>query len=86
MDKENNSAVDKHNRCIKILREIGLTQREADAFLSHRWDMPEGLAEHWGISTDEFDAIFDSAQAKVAATGKSERELFGKNQINMFVD
>lgn len=73
------SIPEKREQCMKILRkEVGLSSREAEAYVMRAWAYPGALAEEWGISWGELDAIYTAAKQKIVATGKSDKELFGQ--------
>jgi hypothetical protein len=84
MEKKILSRRGKYDYCIKVLQnEVGLTHKEARAYLSKRWEPPRGLAEHWHMSLDEVYDFIKASEEKVKATGKSESELFGEYRLGL---
>ena len=65
--------------CMRILRkDVKLSSREAYAYMMDGWAYPKAVADDWGITLDELDKIYERAKKKIRATGKTDKEIFGK--------
>lgn len=69
---------DRYDHCMAALRnKVGLTQTEARAHLMMDAEVPGSVAADLMISMDELWSIKAEADAKVEASGMSEKELYG---------